>query len=1682
MNRGIFQSSVHRSSLLQKDCRLTVEDVVIPGKESKALLTYRNVSNALVQIIQISRSRFEEITRDKNGFEAYKKLKDYKVVSKRMINLSDPKDYRVHTVEIPVSALECGEYAFVVSNGEDISDDKYILNYGSFQCSNISYISRTLSEKNGALEYVVLDREKGFPLKDVSVKVYLQEYDYKDYKYKDVLYKTLLTDAMGKVLIHPPKEKNRSGSSLRAEFSLGKDHLNTEQNQYLYFDRRQRNSKQKRTFFFTDRSIYRPGQIIYFKGIVLSLDEDSSSILSKWSTSVSLYDVNGEQIDVKHVTTNEFGTFSGSFTAPNSGLTGIMRIGDNFGSRSISVEEYKRPKFEVEHDPVKGVFRLNESIKISGKAKAYAGSSIDGAVVKYRVVREARFPYWYRWWIPYPISPAMEIIHGECITNEKGEFEFDFKAIPDYNISKSSNPNFIYKITTDVTDQNGETRSGLSTVTAGYTSVNLSVDMPQYLNRENSSNKFPIKATNMSGSPEPLKGTITIYALKAPDHAVKRRLWQKPDMFLMNSKEHTEKFPHEIYSNENEMDTWERSKKVLQTAFDTKKDPNFVFEKLSRQEQGAYVLEATATDSFGEEVKSISYFTLYSTKEKKLPYQTADIFIPVKNSAEPGESASFIIGSGFDDVRVFYELSYKNSVIDHKEIPISNSQQLLQIPIEERYRGNVAVHVLFVRHNRIFMHTENIIVPWTNKNLNLEFMTFRDKLQPGKKEQWRLKISGPENEKVTAEMVAALYDASLDAFKPHGFDFSIYPNRYANSLWNTYDHLMQTRDGAFFERNMSPVSYYPSKNYPEFYWGNYSFYDSYYDNDFRPVGKMGTTILTKMAAPVSPASPPPESESMDGLLSKVAGLKRSADFAYGGGVIAEKENIEQSQPTDMSKVQVRSNLNETAFFYPDLLTDKNGEVSISFTIPEALTRWKMLGFAHTKDLKYGFIQNNLVTQKELMVMPNPPRFFRENDRIFFTAKITNMTDKDIDGIAQLELFNAVTMEPVDALFGNNNSKLKFAVKKGLSTPVTWELQVPEDVPAVNYRVIAKAGNFSDGEEKIVPVVSNRMLVTESMPMSIKQKGEKKFRFEKLISQNNGSKTLKNHKLTLEFTSNPVWYALQSLPYLIEYPYECAEQMFSRFYANSIASHIVNSNPKIKKVFDSWKDATPESFLSKLEKNQELKSLLLEETPWLIDGKKESERNKQLAVLFDINKMSNECNRTLNRLIKMQVPNGGWPWFDGGPDDQYITQHIVTGFARLNQMKIINVNDNSETNEMIKRAIHYMDEKLQNEYEEIKKHSTLSSDNLTHSVIQYLYTRSFFRDIPVSKRGREAFDYFFDLARKYWLQKNRYLQGMIALALNRYDEHEISSKIIASLKENAIQNEEMGMYWKENYEGGWYWWQAPIETQVLLIEAFDEVAHDTASVEEMKLWLLKSKQTQNWSTTKATTDAIYALIRRGIDLFQQESNVQISLGDIKIDPKKVPNAQAGTGYFKKSWVSDSINKSMGDVIVSKKENGVAWGAVYWQYFEQLDKIVPHETPLKLNKKLFVQRLSDKGVTLEPVTGQTALKPGDKITVRIELRSDRDLEYVHMKDMRASGFEPLNVLSGYKWQDGFGYYESTRDVSTNFFISFLRKGTYVFEYPLVVNHAGDFSNGVTTIQCMYAPEYTSHSEGLRVKVGR
>ena len=1681
--------------ILQPTLQLQTEKVNTINDHFRTLVNYKNVKTIYLRVIKTSSEEIKKLDRN-NGEDIYwKQVIGLKALKSWSISLPDLQDLQQHSTEIKIDGLANGVYFILASIDNNFSLTKNIIAKQLTHVSNISYIN------NNKSEYYVLHRNNGLPLADVQVQVWERTYDYNQRRYEEVKMEKYTTDKNGFF-------KFKEGKDYRnfvLQFKSAKDELFLEDYQYYNNYNSYEPAVKPVSFLFTDRSIYRPGQTIYFKGIVIQTEKDAnkSAVINNFKTKIILRDANYQKAAELNLVTNEYGSYNGSFKLPEGLMNGQFSIYDSVtnATRNFSVEEYKRPKFFVDVQKPKGTYRLNDSIKVTGSAKAYAGNNVDGANVKYRVVRKTRYPVWWDWgWYKrgnYGSNEETEITNGTVTTDAKGIFNITFKALPDESVAKKDQPTFYYEVSADVTDINGETRSGNTSVAVAYQMIQLNIDMPEKMPADSLKN-LKIQSTNLNDLFEQVKVNVAMHKVKSPDKIFRSRFWEMPDQFIMSKDEFTGYFPYDLYKDEDRKKSWPIGDRVADLTDTTSENTHFSIQN-KKLDAGWYKITALTKDKYGEEVRAEKFIYL-SGKQPTDKSMAIDVEV-IKGYAEPGEQINYNITTGFEKIWLIHTIGRMANMSGTTNDILSNySPSKYSLPVFESDRGGMSMTYAFVQHNRIYSGRESFNIPWSNKELKIDYTTFRDKLLPGSKEKWTVKISGSKGEKIAAEMVAAMYDASLDQFKPHNWSsMNIWPVHYNAAIWNQNNFTdVQSEE---FNRRFYDYMYGKTKSYDRLaFEGAYYYRDNMRNYKFA----FGREEMADKSVPPPPPAAMPAGAKLDEVV--VVGYGNANRKAVSGNVLGQ-EVVPTAVPflkiedKPKEEVQVRKNFNETAFFFPQLKTDSAGNISFEFTIPEALTKWKLMTMAHTKDAASGYSEKNTITQKPLMVQPNAPRFLREGDKMEFSAKIVNMEDKEVTGTATLELIDAASNKPVDGWFKNTSSVQNFTVAAGQSVAVKFPMEVPLNFnSAMTYRIIARAagntplgdGGFSDGEEMALPVLTNRMLVTESMPLNVRKQNSKTFKFDKLINSGK-SPSLSNHALTVEYTSNPAWYAVQALPYLMEYPYECAEQTFNRYYANTLATYISNSIPKIKTVFEKW--ASPlkgtggdtAALLSNLQKNEELKSALLQETPWVLDAQNENQQKKNIALLFDMVKMSNEMNKAFNKLKEMQSSNGGFTWFKGGPDDRYMTQYIITGIGHLRKLNALAGDHYQKVKPVVDKAIPYLDMMLKKEYDDLLRYKVKLSDNhLSYSAIQYLYMRSFFSEYPVADANNVAVSYYKGQAKKYWLSQSKYMQAMIALALHRDKELSTPVAIIKSLKENAITKEEMGMYWKEWTTGGYWWHEAPIESQAMMIEAFTDIDKNVETVDDLKTWLLKQKQTQNWKTTKATAEACYALLLGGSNWLAEEKEVTINLGSTVV--KSTDNAtEAGTGYFKKRIEGDKVKAEMGNVSVTispstskPPTSSTSWGSVYWQYFEDLDKITPAETPLKLKKQLFKEVNTEKGPSLVAINDGASLKVGDKIKVRIELRVDRDMEYVHMKDMRAACMEPVNVISQYKYQGGLGYYESTKDASTNFFFGWLSRGTYVFEYPLFVTHEGNFSNGITTIQCMYAPEFTSHSEGIRVTV--
>ena len=1660
----------------KKNFTFKAEQVVNSNEKFPLRITYCNTDTVYLTVLKCDYYNNELLDDFVSNLPKLLRL-SAKIINAKPITLTKVTDYNERHTEYLTDALLYGFYVILLHANKELKMEENYVAYATVFSSDLSLITKDYNNENSGL--FVFNRKTGDPVENAKVELYKREYDYQQKQNIYTKVHTIFTDKTGYAAVNT-NQKDRWSNYYRVDVSYKNDFIS---NNFSFYSYPKTEAKKRIEInLFTDRAIYRPGQTVHFKGICLEKQGDEVLILPNHAAAVVLKDVNWQNISSLNLVSNEYGSISGSFTIPLEVLTGNFTIQTNNGSIGIKVEEYKRPMFEVKTLPIEGEYKINDNVTVEGVATTYAGTVLTDAKVSYTVVRN---PLWRPWYgvrgVPFfgNVSPK-EIAFGELVLDDEGKFKINFKAEVDEIELLKQYVAYNYTINISVTDINGETQTTSTSVFVSNRALELSSNIKSHIIKEHI-DSILINTQNASGAFVPAHVEIQVFKLKDHKPLVAKKPWGRIDMPLYSKEEWYKQYPGNEYDNETDFATFEIEKTVYQKKINTENTKNLKFDNVEKWSSGVYRIVLKSMDKWGNPVENAQEFVLFSEKDKKMPANLTDFFYVDKTSAQPCETVTLYVGSSYKDVHLLYDLAAKGKIIKTETLKLSAEIKKIEIPIEESHRGNITVNLFFVKDGRVYNYTETVIVDWKNKKLDIKFISFRDKTLPGSSECWKLKITDYLSKPAESEFMVSLYDASLDVFTKKNWDLILYPKYSTLINWNNFGFGNLSSNIVYRDFYKAPLSmrivspyFMLFDTYSSFggYRKNVDFYHSMSEYSVPPVFSRDNTTSSKLT---------------DALVGDQIRVSHSVSNK---GEMVLDEGIFQAPPPP---VQIRQNFAETAFFYPTLTTNEAGEVFLNFTMPESLTRWNFMGLAHTKDLKIGTITEEIVTQKELMVMPNLPRFFRENDKMTISAKINNVSEADITGIATIEFFDVETLKSLNLKFLNKNNFVNFNVLKDGNTVIEWQITIPEGLSAVGVRIIAEGKNHSDGEERILSVLSNKMLVTESLPLPVLKAGTKNFTFNSLA--NNKSNTLRHESFTLEFTANPAWYAVQALPYLMEYPHDCAEQVFSRFYANSLSSHIANSDPKIQRVFELWR-TIPESkaLLSNLEKNQELKALLIEETPWLLNAQNESERKRRIGLLFDLNRLANENNTAIKKLSEIQTPNGGFPWFKGMQESWYITQHIVGGFGHLNKLGVTEIRKNSAVWNIIKNAIPFLDKQLEKSYNDLKKHCNddcLKKDNLGYMQIHYLYVRSFFiNDIPIPEATAAAFNYYKNQAIQYWTKKDFYMQGMIALALYKYGEPKIPAKIVASLKERAIRNEEMGTYWK--YNSGCHWYQAPIETQALLIEVFTDVTNDTQWVDEMKVWLLKQKQTQDWKTTKATTEAIYALLLQGTDLLAETDFPTIKIGDMVIDPAAdlEIRTEAGTGYFKKRWDGSQIDPSWSKVSVTKNANSVAWGAAYWQYFEQLDKIKQfEETPLTIKKQLFVERREGDKIVIVPIdnnlplasaNGQASLQVGDKVTVGIEIRTDRDMEYVHLKDMRAACFEPTDYISGYRYKSGLGYYQAIKDASMNFFIDYLHKGTYVFEYTLRVSQKGEFSNGITTIQSMYAPEFTSHSEEIQVRV--
>ena len=1552
-----------------------------PGEQQSVKVNYKNLTGITLQLYKVNLPVTSAVLQNRT---THFESKYARLQREEHFSLKPTTDYLNVDTTLTIQAPQAGIYFLkAVPDGKKGVSDGTLMNVTALKT-----IYRPLPD--GTLELVVVDAVSGQPVSEAEVTIYTE----KGGGYSPQ--QTYQADKQGTLKLDF-LNSNKYWYNAHTAADNAMPILNLWKNDYYY-----KESKRKEVLqLFTDRSIYRPGQTVYVSGLAYEMEKDSTRVLADKKYTVSLYDANNNETGKVEVRTNGFGSFSGQFVLPSPCLTGYFSLRAADTSVSFKVEEYKRPTFDVTFEPVKVEYQVGDSIEVVGMAKTFAGAPVQNARVHYNISRS----YAWVWRFMGRGSARWE---GEAMTDADGKFSVPVHFEIDSDRRESPLWYYTYNIQADVTDGAGETQQANLSLPLGSTSMVLNMDnLPDNLVKEK---KLEIKLTAMNLSGEPVDTPVT----------------------------------YQVVEMEEQKDGQEKEgRKVLTGTVEANK--SFVPEAIYALPSGNYRLKLSAKDTQGRECTASKNFLLFSLNDKRPPFVITDWFYQDGLEFDAASPATVYIGSSEKNVYLLYDVFAGNKRLESKRIELSDSVVSFRFPYKKEYGDGILVSMAFVKDGRLYSHNARIMKPAPEKKLQLKWTTFRDKLRPGQQEEWKLTVLYPDGSPAEAEMLATMYDASLDKiYSAHKLDFGVdfhyvVPLTYWNTSYmrNAYLYV----DFPLKRLRAVPLEYseliIPSTGRME----------------AMVVGYGGSPRATLAGALKirgrSAANAVMNQEAVTDMVLQEEMVETSA-----------QEKVEMGSSEELAEtgdIQIRENFAETAFFYPQLRTNEKGEVSISFVLPESLTRWKFMGLAHTRNVDYGKIEATATASKEFMLQPNMPRFVRVGDKANIAASLMNLSDKGVKGTVRMELFNPET----EKVF--YSQKQKFDVKGGETGHVNFTFEVGDKYAVMACRMVADGDTFSDGEQRYIPVLTDKQWVTETVPLNVNGEGAHIFSLENLFNKH--SKTASEQRLTVEFTAHPAWYAVQALPVVANPQNEDALSWATAYYAHSLAACIVKENPRIKQIFDSWKaqSGTKETFMSNLQKNQELKNILLAETPWLTEATNEAEQKQRIATLFDLNTMNSQLAVSVEKLGELQNADGAWSWYKGMQGSRYVTTQVMEMLVRLNALT--HQDADSRMQPMIQKGFEYLGKQAAEEYKSMKEAEKKGAVGLRPSeqVLRYLYICVLDGKAPVDKKVNQ---YFIDKLSGEGKELTIYGKALGAIILQQAGKVAEAKLFMQSLMEYSVVTDEMGRYF-DTPKARYSWFSYKIPTEVAAMEAIQRITKDTKAIDEMKRWLLKQKQTQTWETPIATADAVYALMATGAsDLLANTGGVEITLGKEVI---RTP-ADDAIGYIKKTVSGDVMN--IKKVSVDKEGTGMGWGAVYAQYLESMDQIGEQGNGLSVSRQLY------KGD--EALNESAPLKVGDKITVRLTVKADRDMDFVQIKDDRAACMEPLQAVSGFRWSNGLGYYQATKDASTQFFIDQMRKGTYVIEYQVYVNRTGEYQTGIATVQSAYAPEFGGHTGGYRVMV--
>lgn len=1645
--------------------------MLVDGPRKRSIqVSHKNIGKLYFRAYEQDLKARVESAKDYNLLWGYQEMRA--LVTKRpsaewVVDLPTTPDYQSHTtfVSPPLS----GPKAYVVMGS-------YLPDFGEannrVQAMNLIVTDLVVQTRTsgGSVEVTVVSGESGRPIEGALVRVYRQNWNE---RHKSIAEQK--TDKTG--FVRFPKVGN-SGVFVTAE--LGKD-LSVDQNtMYLGYDRDP--PRQQAALIFTDRSIYRPNQKLLWKIVAYEGQQNEGKLhVAKNSTvQLQLFDPNHQVVASAQVRTNEFGTAAGEFTIPTGRLLGNWHIQSltYSGSSYIKVEEYKRPTFEVSLKDPTSPLRLNRPATLIGEAKYYFGLPVSQGKIKWQIRRQTFHPWW---WSYFGFGGGDEgsgeqtVASGTSDLRSDGTFDIHFTPAADERQNKHIQ--YSYAVRADLTDEGGETRSATRSFRLGFVAVDATITSDEGFIGQGQASKLTIRRHSLDGSPRAGEGRYELFALKEPKVTLPPADQARPEPQEESGATKRYQTP-----GDKQFPRWDRSRQaesILASFADGELRASgklshgadgLATVTLPQLPPGVYRLRYKTQDEFSA--------TAEAWKEVVVAGPQSKVALPLLVSVEKsqvavGGKARVLIASGLPSQTVFVELFRDGKLFDRRTL-VAHPSTILDIPVSESDRGGIGVQVWAIHDHQFMQRGLSILVPWDNKDLKLAFSTFRDKLRPGQKETWRITVRGPQDQalgKGLAELLAYMYDRSLDAFAPHSPPSisGLYPNRSGINYGRV--NLDSQHPQWVYSNNL-----WASVSVPSLHGDQLVFPDSYGIGGpgYRSRSGFGGMRMMAPGAPPPPmAAAPARAVTRSGALADEA--PSEAEEKDSDGKQAEskpkeaprKESAAPEQTADTGST-LRQNFSETAFFVPQLLTEADGSAAIEFTVPDSVTSWNVWVHALTQDLSGASARREVRTVKELMVRPYLPRFFREVDSADLKVMVNNAGEKPLSGKLQLEIFDPETQKSLLDRFQVRAAVQPFAVEPGKSVSLTFPLAAPPIVGVYAFKVTAQTADFSDGELRPLPVLPSRMHLSQSRFVTLRDKDARTMTFEDLKRSDDPSRI--NEQLVVTLDTQLFYTVLKALPYLTTYPYECVEQTLNRFLSTGIVSSVYREFPQVAKSAEEF--SKRQTALDPWDANDPNRKMTLEESPWLELSRGGRDSSTPLINTLNPQVAQSQRDSALGKLRKAQTSSGGFPWFPGGPPSPYMTLYLMSGFARATEFKIDIPKD------MVQRGWQYLAEHFRKDYVSLMKKEECCWEFLT--LLNYVATAypdsSWTGDALTPSERKEILDYTF----KKWRKHSPYIKGLLALTLKRMGRPQDAKLVWDSVMDSAKTVQDQGTFWAPE-DRSWLWYNDSIESHAFALRVLMEIDPQNPKKDGLVLWLLLNKKLSQWKSTRATAEVIYSLVHylRADKSLGVREEATVSVGPMVQSFAFEPDKYVGKTQIILPGAQVEPQKHH-TVKVEKATKGFLFASATWHFSTEKLPTEGSGDFFRVDRSYFLRQNNGKEWTLTPLAEGTVIQPGDQIEVHLSLRTKHAAEYVHLRDPRAAGMEPDTTVSRYKWDQGIGWYEEIRDSGTNFFFEQLPAGQYTFKYRLRANLAGHFRVGPATIQSMYAPEFTAYSAGHMIHI--